>query len=216
MIGKIVETSINIAISNKIQPLKDITEFLEDRGDLPPILSLKYLKDNIRETVTDKKIYFKRLFSGKITKDKERIKELNNLTELKDNPLFGYLDKLPERNITHELTVLFNFLLDYHIIANIDILHIQNIDYGRLQIRDDSINIIKQTLAYFYVTDIVLFEKKRLKIPFYKSLYNEMSNIVNKYYETNTETHDMLTRRVMNKIDKIYDLDEMDKIGTTG
>ena len=166
-----VETPIDIAISNTKIKKENINKILVSRPNLPPILSLTYLKDDITHTLTNKKSYFQRLFAGKIKKDKQRFEKLNLAHEdIYLNNRIEYieeLDRLPQENIKNKLSEFFSKLLNY------DTINSPEFDYTGI-IHLDERQLFETTFALFIKANSILIEKKRFKTPFSNELLNDL------------------------------------------
>ena len=166
-----VETPIDIAISNTKIKKENINKILVSRPNLPPILSLTYLKDDITHTLTNKKSYFQRLFAGKIKKDKQRFEKLNLAHEdIYLNNRIEYieeLDRLPQENIKNKLSEFFSKLLNY------DTVNSPEFDYTGI-IHLDERQLFETTFALFIKANSILIEKKRFKTPFSNELLNDL------------------------------------------
>jgi hypothetical protein len=181
-----IETPIDIAITPDKINKGDINNILVQRENLPPILTLEYLKKDIEHTLNHPKPYLNRLFAGKIEKDKVRLGKLQySLPDVYSNNSKEYiddLDKLPDENSRVRLSSIFQALLN----CNININGIYDINTDTV-INEDK-PLIEKAAKISKNAQRSLDKNKRFKTPFSLELLTQLiDNNKNEWLEENEE-----------------------------
>lgn len=183
-----IETPIDIAITPDKINKTDIANILVERTNLPPILTLNYLKTDVEHTLNHPKSYLNRLFAGKLKKDKARLKKLQeshadvNLNNTQE--YINALDKLPDENSSLRLSSIFHTLLN----CNIDNEGNYNIDTTTI-VNDEDKDLIEISAKLSKNAQRLLDKNKRFKTPFSLELLTQLihNNDENELEEKNDE-----------------------------